>query len=160
VRYATSSLITGPYVSQKGSIITRDNNKEIFGPGHHDILNYKGELYILYHRQHFPMIDAKRQRGIIRKESFSKIEKYYKADYAFDNNYGTHWQSADSIDRAFSWIMVDLGKDTKITDTEIFFEYTIRSYYYTLEYLPAKYAESLEKAATSKKMDCLCEKGV
>ena len=66
VRYATASSPTGPFTPHDGYIVQRNNSQSILGPGHNDILNYKGDFYILYHRQHYPMVDVKRQICIDR----------------------------------------------------------------------------------------------
>jgi Glycosyl hydrolases family 43/F5/8 type C domain len=210
VRYATAPTPAGPFTPQEGYIVKRSDSQEILGTGHNDILNYKGDFYILYHRQHFPMVDVKRQTCIDRikikdgkislevqsqdglnadkgklgeryraakaKEpipvSFGKkaiassvsdykggtmlyekteaIPSFYKADFVLDNNFNTRWQSADTVG-APAWIIVDLEKETAVTNTEIMFEYVLRQHGYTIEYLSGKNATSLEKASLSKK---------
>lgn len=68
VRYAVSKEITGPYQelnhSMENPILVRDNQKQILGPGHHSMFDYKGRTFIAYHRQHYPFVDSKRQTCI------------------------------------------------------------------------------------------------
>jgi hypothetical protein len=68
VRYAVSENITGPYRELNGSmetpILQRDDRNRILGPGHHSMFDYKGRTFIVYHRQHFPFVDSKRQTCI------------------------------------------------------------------------------------------------
>lgn len=68
VRYAVSENLTGPYRGLNGSmdipILKRDDYNNILGPGHHSVFDYGGKTYIVYHRQHYPFIDSKRQTCI------------------------------------------------------------------------------------------------
>lgn len=68
VRYAVSDCITGPYRQINSSmdepILVRHDEKQILGPGHHSMFDYKGRTFIVYHRQHFPFVDSKRQTCI------------------------------------------------------------------------------------------------
>lgn len=208
VRYATAPSPLGPFTPQPGYITERDDANSILGPGHHDMFQFNDNWYILYHRQHFPMVDAKRQvcidpitiqdgkislgvqthnglsrgsgalearyqaakaneradfalgkqaiassvsdykGGEIGKEITEPISTFYEAGYAFDANYGTRWQSAVASNEA-SWILVDLEEECQITDTEIFFEYVLRPYSYTVEYLTQSEATSLQAASQS-----------
>lgn len=51
VRYSTSNNPVGPWKEGKNSpILTTDLSKNIIGPGHHTILHYKKQYYIIYHR--------------------------------------------------------------------------------------------------------------
>ncbi len=68
VRYAVSENILGPYRGLNGSmdipILKRDDYNQILGTGHHSMIDYGGKTYIVYHRQHYPFIDSKRQTCI------------------------------------------------------------------------------------------------
>jgi beta-xylosidase len=68
VRYAVSKNVAGPYREIAGSmtepILSRDDDKNILGPGHHSMMEYKGRTFIAYHRQSYPFIDSKRQTCI------------------------------------------------------------------------------------------------
>ena len=68
VRYAVSENILGPYRGLNGSmdipILNRDDYNHILGTGHHSMIDYDGKTYIVYHRQHYPFIDSKRQTCI------------------------------------------------------------------------------------------------
>jgi hypothetical protein len=209
VRYATASSPVGPFAPHEGYIVQRDDAHAILGPGHNDILLYKDDYYILYHRQHYPMVDVKREvcidritvgngqisldvqthdalnadkgalgkryqaakaaqripvsfgkkaiasgisdykGGMMLREKFEGIAAFYKPEYVLDNNFNTRWQSADTVG-APAWIIVDLGKETSITSTEIIFEYVLKKYEYTIETLSGKKAKSLEEAKQSK----------
>jgi len=70
VRYATSTSIWGPYTSQPGYVVEKDSVRDILGPGHNSIFDYKGDTYMAYHRQHFPFVDSKRQ-VCVNKLTFS-----------------------------------------------------------------------------------------
>ena len=208
VRYATAKSPAGPFYPAAGYIISRDNENEILGPGHHEMFKFDNDWYIVYHRQHYPMVDAKRQvcidriyfhdgeivnnvqshsgiskaqgalesryqaakskqrvpvslgkpaiassvsdykGGTVRHERFESVPEFYKAGFITDNNYATRWQSAKEVGEP-AWVIIDLEKDTRISDTEVFFEYTIYPYNYTIEYLPAKAASTVEEAAKS-----------
>lgn len=208
VRYAVGTSPVGPFVPAEGYVVQSDRKENILGPGHHDIFSYKGDWYILYHRQHFPLIDAKRQvcidkveigggkmstdvqshaglsrgegelekryqaaakkqrpslalgkpalasgvsnykGGVNYRETFEGIPHFFKADYAFDANWGTRWQSDKEVGEP-AWIIVDLEKEQTIRETEVWFEYTIRPYTYTVTYLSGKQADNLEEAARS-----------
>jgi hypothetical protein len=61
VRWAAASSPVGPFTASNKIIIQRNNNDHILGPGHNSILEYNGSHYIVYHRQHYPYVDVKRQ---------------------------------------------------------------------------------------------------
>jgi len=68
VRYAVSKNVAGPYCEIDGSmtepILSRDDSRNILGPGHHSMMDYKGRTYIAYHRQSYPFIESKHQTCI------------------------------------------------------------------------------------------------
>jgi hypothetical protein len=68
VRYAVSENVLGPYREINGSyddpILSTNNSTNILGPGHHSIFTKDGQYYIVYHRQHYPFVDSKRQTCI------------------------------------------------------------------------------------------------
>ena len=84
------------------------------------------------------------------REKFDSIPSFYKPEYVLDNDFNTRWQSADTVG-APAWIMIDLEKETTISSVEIIFEYVLKKYGYTLEYLSGKKAKSFEEAKQSKK---------
>ncbi len=66
VQYAVATSPVGPFTHAAGMVVQRDNTKNILGPGHNSILQYGGDSYIVYHRQHYPYVDVKRQTAIDR----------------------------------------------------------------------------------------------
>jgi hypothetical protein len=64
VRYSVASSPVEPFTYINRTIVQRDNEKCILGPGHNSILNYKNDWYICYHRQHYQYVDVKRQTCI------------------------------------------------------------------------------------------------
>lgn len=68
VRYAVAENVAGPYREIAGSmtesILSRDDSKNILGPGHHSMMDYNGRTFIAYHRQSYPFVDSKRQTCI------------------------------------------------------------------------------------------------
>jgi hypothetical protein len=66
VQYAVASSPVGPFTHASGTIVQRDNAKNVLGPGHNSILQYGSDWYIVYHRQHYPYVDVKRQTAINR----------------------------------------------------------------------------------------------
>ncbi len=53
INYATSESPTGPFVRYEGNpIVQRDDDRGIFGPGHHSLVrDGAGELWMMYHQQ-------------------------------------------------------------------------------------------------------------
>lgn len=84
--------------------------------------------------------------GVEAKETFASVPAFYEATYAFDENYGTRWapQTAQSEP---AWLMVDLGRDQEIAETQIVFEYVFRKHAYRIDVLSADRAATLEAAA-------------
>ena len=72
VRYVVSKSPVGPFEelgdSLKQPILSRNDALNILGTGHHGMLCHEGEYYIVYHRQHYPFIDSKRQQCIDKLE--------------------------------------------------------------------------------------------
>jgi len=66
VQYAVGSSPVGPFTHAEGTILQRDDAKNVLGPGHNSILQYGNDWYIVYHRQHYPYVDVKRQTAIDR----------------------------------------------------------------------------------------------
>lgn len=66
VQYVVGPSPLGPFTHGSGAILQRDNAKNVLGPGHNSILQYENDWYIVYHRQHFPYVDVKRQVSIDR----------------------------------------------------------------------------------------------
>ncbi len=64
VQYAVASSPVGPFTHTSGAIVQRDNGKNLLGPGHNSVLKYGDDWYIVYHRQHYPYVDVKRQTCI------------------------------------------------------------------------------------------------
>jgi len=61
VHYAVASSPVGPFTYKDKIIVQRDTNNAILGPGHNSILQFGSDCFIVYHRQHFPYVDVKRQ---------------------------------------------------------------------------------------------------
>ncbi|MEO5770165.1 MAG: family 43 glycosylhydrolase [Polyangia bacterium] len=61
VQYAVGSSPLGPFTHGSGTILQRDNGKNVLGPGHNSVFKYGEDWYIVYHRQHYPYVDVKRQ---------------------------------------------------------------------------------------------------
>lgn len=57
VQYATSTVgPTGPFTfADNNPILEKTDDKTVWGPGHHSILEQDGEYYIVYHRHNIPM---------------------------------------------------------------------------------------------------------
>ena len=72
VRYVVSESPLGPFKelndSLKKPILSRNDDLNILGTGHHCVLKHEGNYYIVYHRQHYPFIDSKRQQCIDKME--------------------------------------------------------------------------------------------
>jgi hypothetical protein len=68
VEYAVGASPVGPFTHVAGDIVQRDDAKHVLGPGHNSILQYGGDTYIVYHRQHYQYVDVKRQVAIDRIE--------------------------------------------------------------------------------------------
>lgn len=66
VEYAVGASPVGPFTHMAGDIVQRDDEQHVLGPGHDSILQYGGDTYIVYHRQHYQYVDVKRQVSINR----------------------------------------------------------------------------------------------
>ena len=75
--------------------------------------------------------DTNLARGRIATAS-STLNAYHTANYACDENYGTHW--AASTASYPQWFRVDLGQNYSVDRCEIFFEYPTLSYRYRIDY--------------------------
>ncbi len=65
VRYATGDSPWGPFTQAANSpILTKDESLEVYGPGHHTIVNLKGQHYILYHKHSLPFRSGNAMRQI------------------------------------------------------------------------------------------------
>jgi hypothetical protein len=64
VQYAVGPSPIGPFTHATNSIVHRDDTTHILGPGHNSFLQYQGDTYIVYHRQHYQYVDVKRQTSI------------------------------------------------------------------------------------------------
>lgn len=208
VHYATSTNLFGPFAVQPGEVVAPDRARNLLGPGHHSFFRFGDDWYILYHRQHYPFEDPKRQvcvdhvtikdghisnrveshaglsrgadplarryqaakaaasrnlafgcpalagsvhdyeGGRICGENWAPIPGFFKADYAFDDNFGTRWESAHKLGDP-DWLIVDLGADHRVTGVQIFFEFTTRPYNFRIDLLPAAAAATLAGAAAS-----------
>ncbi len=57
VRYAVGDTPFGPFTQAENSpILKYDESLQVYGPGHHAIVPYNGENYILYHRHRLPFV--------------------------------------------------------------------------------------------------------
>lgn len=55
VRYAVGDNPFGPFTQAVNSpILTKNDSLQVYGPGHHTIVNLKGQNYILYHKHRLP----------------------------------------------------------------------------------------------------------
>lgn len=86
--------------------------------------------------------------GEFAGESFPPIPNFYKAGYAFDDNWGTRWTAGTDASTP-SYLMVDLGSDQQVGRTEVTFEHVRRVYRYKIESLPQSAATDLAAAAKS-----------
>jgi Glycosyl hydrolases family 43/F5/8 type C domain len=68
VQYAVASSPVGPFTHATGNIVKRDDTKRVLGPGHDSVLQFGNSNYLVYHRQHYPYVDVKRQVAIDRIE--------------------------------------------------------------------------------------------
>lgn len=65
VRYAVGDSPFGPFVQAGNSpILTKNDSLQVYGPGHHTIINLKGQHYILYHRHRLPFVSGTAYRQI------------------------------------------------------------------------------------------------
>lgn len=54
IRYAVSDNIWGPYEDAPNNpILDKNNERHVYGPGHHSVIEVDGQTYIAYHRQDF-----------------------------------------------------------------------------------------------------------
>lgn len=69
VRYAVSDSPMGPFEEGANSpILKTTENLDVYGPGHHTLLNYGGKDYILYHRHRLPFVTETAFRQICINE--------------------------------------------------------------------------------------------
>ncbi|MDR0415332.1 MAG: family 43 glycosylhydrolase [Prevotellaceae bacterium] len=95
VRYAVSEDVLGPYREINGSynnpILSTSSGANILGPGHHSIFAKDGQHYIVYHRQHYPFVDSKRQTCIDKLDfnedgSIKKVTPTHTGVRLFENS--------------------------------------------------------------------------
>lgn len=69
VRYATGDTPFGPFTEAENSpILKTDKSLDVYGPGHHTVLNYDGKNYIVYHRHRLPFISGTAYRQVCINE--------------------------------------------------------------------------------------------
>jgi beta-xylosidase len=55
VRYATGDSPFGPFTPAANSpVLTKDTGLQVYGPGHHTIVNLQGQHFIVYHKHRLP----------------------------------------------------------------------------------------------------------
>lgn len=65
VRYATSNSPFGPFKQAVNSpILTKDEGLKVYGPGHHTIVKFNGQHFILYHKHRLPFVSGTAYRQI------------------------------------------------------------------------------------------------
>lgn len=65
VRYAVGDSPFGPFTQAANSpILTKDESLQVYGPGHHTIINLQGQHYIMYHRHRLPFVPGNAYRQI------------------------------------------------------------------------------------------------
>ena len=65
VRYAIGDSPDGAFVQADNSpILTKDENLQVYGPGHHTIVTLKDQHYILYHKHRLPFVSGTAFRQI------------------------------------------------------------------------------------------------
>lgn len=117
VRYAVSENITGPYRELNGSmdkaVLERDDLNAVLGPGHHSMFDYDGRTFIVYHRQHFPFVDSKRQTCI--------DEVFFASDGSIKEIMPTH-KGVEVVSGATRFDGVDLafGKPTRVSSARVY----------------------------------------
>lgn len=74
VRYAIGNSPFGPFTQAENSpILTKNDSLQVYGPGHHTIIELQGQHYILYHRHRLPFIAGTAFRQICMNPlNFSK----------------------------------------------------------------------------------------
>ncbi|MCE1156629.1 MAG: family 43 glycosylhydrolase, partial [Bacteroidales bacterium] len=80
VRYATSDSPFGPFTQGANSpILTKDSSLQVYGPGHHTIVQLQGQHFILYHKHGFPSNQyesaAFRCKGKANQEHCAGVER-------------------------------------------------------------------------------------
>lgn len=56
IRYSYSNTPFGPFVEGKNNpILSSNEDRSVDGPGHHSVLEEKGQHYIVYHKHDYPM---------------------------------------------------------------------------------------------------------
>ncbi len=65
VRYAVGDSPFGPFVQAENSpILTKNDSLQVYGPGHHTIVNLRGQHFILYHKHRLPFVPGSAFRQI------------------------------------------------------------------------------------------------
>lgn len=72
----------------------------------------------------------------------------YDSHFAVDENHGTRWDAGLGAENP--WLVVDLYDECRVDEVETCFEFTSRTYKYTLEYLSGRDADDLPTASQSK----------
>ncbi|MCD8042770.1 MAG: family 43 glycosylhydrolase [Tannerellaceae bacterium] len=59
VRYAVGDNPYGPFTEAENSpVLAARPEKQVYGPGHHTVVELEGELYILYHKHRLPYVEG------------------------------------------------------------------------------------------------------
>lgn len=76
VRYAVGDNPMGPFVEASNSpVLTMNDELEVYGPGHHTIMNFDGKNYIVYHKHRLPFVTGTAYRQISINELVFDEEK-------------------------------------------------------------------------------------
>ena len=63
VRYAVGDSPFGPFKQADNSpILTKNDSLQVYGPGHHTIVNLRGQHFILYHKHRLPFVSGNAYR--------------------------------------------------------------------------------------------------
>lgn len=96
-------------------------------------INDKGEMEHVLTTQKgtLPILSSKKTNLAFgaKISASSMIDSICRPEYAVDENNGTLWAGKNQDD----WLMIDLGRDTAFSTVEIYVEYPIYAYSYSIE---------------------------
>ncbi|MGL6159010.1 MAG: family 43 glycosylhydrolase [Microbulbifer sp.] len=73
IRYSYSKSPTGPWTEPEQSpILVTSADRTVFGPGHHSVLQWKGDYYLVYHRDANPFMGMAHRQLCIDRLVFNK----------------------------------------------------------------------------------------
>lgn len=73
IRYSYSDSPTGPWTEPEQSpILVTSADRTVFGPGHHSVLQWKGDYYLVYHRDANPFMGSAHRQLCIDRLVFNR----------------------------------------------------------------------------------------